>query len=467
MNARDDSTDRPVCAVAGASSAIGRLLAERLQPSYRPVALTTRASPEGVAGYDERRVRRFNPFSLEETVAVCDGVDRLVYLPHHFRPAGQWIQGAPDALDLLRAANLAAAAERHDIERIVTLASGLELAAADPAAELRAEAGRIEESDVPVTTVAADAVVGPGTPLNGLVRGIAERPGPIRAPAWSRRRRAVVAADDAARVVAERVGDDSERVRREALVPRERTSLRDLVGRALDESGRSVEIRNLAGNWPRLSVWRLSRLSNSDNLRMRAVVELFRAGAVEALEEARRRSVPTAATAALAEGLRTDDLPVTVPTAGRELQSSLNRPDGVYSLQLLPNPAGLTAGEVAAEYFDWAQGAVRWFLRIERSGDRVEFFARGTRIPLLILRRTASGVGARVAYRVIGGRLARGDGDAYFEFRSMPGNGEILVALRNYRTVLPWLLYRSTQGFFHGLVMRQFGRHLAGLSAPS
>lgn len=91
-------------------------------------------------------------------------------------------------------------------------------------------------------------------------------------------------------------------------------------------------------------------------------------------------------------------------------------------------------------------------------------YPRGTRIPLLILQkvdRPESAGGA--SFRIAGGRLAEADGSAYFEFRSLQRTGETLVALRNYRTVFPWLLYRWTQGVVHGWVMRRFGKHLAGL----
>jgi hypothetical protein len=133
----------------------------------------------------------------------------------------------------------------------------------------------------------------------------------------------------------------------------------------------------------------------------------------------------------------------------------------------VPNPRDDAGTTLADEYFGWLENSpVGWTIRVERGADRISMVARGTQTPLLILALDASPSDERRAiYRVVGGTLAKGDGRAYFEFCPLPHVNEFIVALRNFRTVLPWLLYRWTQGLVHGWVMNRFGHHMKHIGA--
>lgn len=462
MTDSDTADRRTRCVVAGAPSPVGRRLPERLGDTFELVGLASTAYDGDLPEYSPHEVRTYNPFSLEEAIEALGTAERIVYLARHRRPVGQWVQGAQQTLDSLAALNIATAAEEVGAEKLVVLATGLDVAARDPSNHLQAICELSESARTGVDVFVADALVGTDTLVADLARAVAGRRRLPRCPAWTREHRCFVSVGDAARAVARSVSREPAERKRFRLEPPADTTARQLLAGALDTE-RADQLRDARGAWPRLSAWRLARISGYNMDRMRSAVELFRTGAAKNLSVDGEIRTDTPVEESLRDTLDRDRPPAETSSATRNLPVVGSRTTGVYSLQRLPNPSNATGEELADEYFGWLhESSVGWFVRVERDDGRTGMFLRGTGVPLLILELDPnSSSGGRATYRVVGGKLATGDGRAYFEFRPLPHVHEFIVALRNFRTVLPWLFYRWTQGIFHAWVMKAFGRHMS------
>lgn len=138
-------------------------------------------------------------------------------------------------------------------------------------------------------------------------------------------------------------------------------------------------------------------------------------------------------------------------------------PRRVQSVQRLPLPPGRDAAWLMQAYLTWLLPWVpRWLLHAQREGDTVRFLMLGGLLTILAMRREPEVCQpTREVWQVTGGRLARVQAKpARLEFRTLPGQTEALVALRDFTPRLPWWLYRATQAVIHGWTMAWFARWL-------
>jgi hypothetical protein len=140
-------------------------------------------------------------------------------------------------------------------------------------------------------------------------------------------------------------------------------------------------------------------------------------------------------------------------------------PRTVCSIQRLPLGSGRSAQWVAEEYLRWLPRYLGRLFDVEVDAQKVcRFCFRLLRTPLLELTLSPDrSTPDRQLFYVTGGLLA-GKPQTHpprLEFRTALDGSVVLAAVLDFVPRLPWLLYRLTQGPFHLMVMRAFGRHLA------
>lgn len=164
--------------VFGASGVVGRALLPELASRYDVVAVSRRPQPS------ERDLVWVcaDVTDPDSVLELLDEGDVVVYLVHSL--------GVSDfeRVDRLAAENMALAAGRAGVRQIVYL-GGLGAEAGSESRHLRSRAetaDRLASGSVPVTTLRAAMVVGPGSAAFETIRALVDRLPAMICPRWSR-----------------------------------------------------------------------------------------------------------------------------------------------------------------------------------------------------------------------------------------------------------------------------------------
>jgi uncharacterized protein YbjT (DUF2867 family) len=449
-------------AVAGATGFVGRRLLPRLAEKHAVIGLGRRvggAAPQD--GQPGLQWRRCDLFALRETEQALEGVDSAVYLVHSMQPSALLTQARFDDVDLLLADNFGRAAAAGGVRRIVYL-GGL---VPDDGTKLSAHlASRLEVEralgahGVPVTSVRAGLVVGPGgSSLHILTRLVGRLP-VMLCPSWTGNPSQPIALDDVVAILAHCLEDEETIGRVCEVGGPDVLAYREMMR----ETARVLHKRRLMLPVPVFSpglsrLW-VSLVTGSPKALVAPLIQSLRHPMVAKDRWLQERMglpgepfAPALERALAAEGLLKE------PTA--------------RSIQRLPLPASRDASWVAREYLTWLPRFLRPLLRVDLDGPVCDLRLRGRRRPLMQLtyapERSSS---SRALLHVTGGELAApGDGRddgaraPRLEFRTTPDGEHVLAAVQDFRPRLPWWLYVWTQAKLHAFVMWSFGRHLRRL----
>ncbi len=446
-------------AVAGATGFVGRSLVRSLAERHAVVALgrgvAEESKPQSSTPTPGVTWRRCDLFSLYETEQALEGVQVAYYLVHSMLPSSRLTQGDFQNLDLLLADNFGRAARSAGVERIIYLGGLVPDLEEDLSRHL---ASRLEVEralggyGVPVTAVRAGLVVGHGgSSLEILVRLVGRLPAMV-CPRWTGSMSQPIALEDVVELLA-RCLDMEETTGRVCEVGGpDVLSYRDMMRETARVMGKRRMILPFPLFTPGLSRLWVSLVTQSPKALVAPLIQSLRHPMVARdrwLQE--KIGLPGKPFAeALSESLRTEGL-AGQPTA--------------RSVQRLPLPPGRDALWLAAEYAAWLPEALRGLVRVEQKQAGLEFLGVGIPRPLLSLtfRPDRSGPN-RALFEVTGGLLAgRAIGFPRLEFRTVPGGGEALAAVHQFRPRLPWWIYTRTQAYAHVWVMWRFGQHLARL----
>lgn len=177
-------------AVFGATGTIGRPLVPVLAEQHDVVAISRSAHTGDTAPGVTWAVA--DATDAESVRAALDGVEAAYYLVHSL--------GTPDfeARDLRAAETVATEAERAGVRRLVYLGGlGDEAADLSPHLRSRAETGRrLAAGPVPVTTLRAAMVVGPGSAAFDTIVALVDRLPAMICPRWVSSPTQPIALDD-------------------------------------------------------------------------------------------------------------------------------------------------------------------------------------------------------------------------------------------------------------------------------
>lgn len=467
--------ERETIVIAGARGFVGRALVRALSDDYHVIGLSRSASPpadspEGVEW------RSADLYRLHELERALEGADRAIYLVHSMQPSARLVQGSFADLDLLLADNFARAAARAGVSQIVYIGGLLpDDAEASPHLRSRAEvAEALGSRGVPVTTLRAGIIVGPGGPSLWILLNLVRKLPVMVLPSWTETLSQPIALADVVRAVRlslrepERFEGAFDIGGPAVLSYRE---MMEVVARVL---GRRLWVLPVSLFSPRLSTLWVQFFGEAPATLVAPLVRSLEhdlVAAPNALQEAiAEDAIPFEE--AVAGSLTAGRAPVE-PSSSIRLdapsRAALRASRRVRSVQRLSLPKGGTAQWAASEYVHFLPRLWGPIIRVQvaENGDAM-LGILGIPKPMIVLRPARSRrTPDRVVLDVADGLLLRKghEDEARFELREVLGGRALIVAIHDYPPALPWRLYQSTQAWAHLAVMHGFARHLAA-TAP-
>lgn len=253
--------------VLGASGVIGRALVPELAARFEVVAVSRRAQPRA-GGITWEQADLTDRDSLTR---ILEAGDVVVYLVHSL--------GRPDfaEVDRLAAENLARAAESAGARQIVYL-GGLGAEGADSEhLRSRAEtASVLARGRVPLTTLRAGMVVGPGSAAFETIRALVDRLPLMITPRWVSTPTQPVALADVVRYLAGVCGVEAAHGRSYDVGGPEVMSYREMIERIARIRGRRIWIVEVPVLTPKLSSWWLHLVTPVNAAVARPLIEGLR-----------------------------------------------------------------------------------------------------------------------------------------------------------------------------------------------
>ena len=467
------TTPPPLLVIAGASGFVGRALGRALGEAgrFRIVGLSRGPRQPG-EGYDEWRA--VDLFSMHDTARALEGARLAVYLVHSMMPSDGLTQARFEDLDLLCADNFARAAAKAGVKQIVYL-GGLvpEAGRLSKHLESRVEVERaLAAHGVPVTTLRAGMVVGPGGSSFEILARLVQRLPVMVCPAWAQTRSQPIALEDVVRLLSYTIGRQSTFGHTYDVGGPDVLTYRQMMELTAEALGKRRWLLSVPFFSPSLSTLWVSLFSGASLELVGPLVQSLRHEMV-----ARDRALADEAGVAgvpfreiLAQSIASLDPPPRTARTSLPPGPSRRAPRRVRSVQRLTLPRGRRARWAAVEYFRWLERAMRPLLRVDLSeGDtHARIAIAGTQVSLLELRLAPERSSEdRPLLHIVGGLLSNDDGRGRLELRELRGSQTMLAAIHDYIPSLPWLLYRRTQALAHLWVMWRFARHLSRLQGAA
>lgn len=381
-------------------------------------------------------------------------------------PSARLTQASFDDLDLLLADNFARAAHRQGIQQIVYLGGIVPRGVLSQHLRSRREVeDALASTGIPVTTVRAGLVLGPGGSSAQMMLRLVERLPILACPRWTHSRCSPIGLRDLLPVLTMVLGRaDAPTVL--DVGGRDTLSYQELMQRAGQAAGLRRLFIPIPLFSPGLSTLWVSLVTGSTRSLVRPLVKSLEHSMVpehtEWQDEHRRPQ--HGVTDALAHVQQAPGTPRTDTIHADPVQVRIAAPrNTVRSVQRLPKALNLSAAEAADAYMEWLPRFFRPFFAVEGDDDEARFRIRGVPWPMLVLRRSRDrSQESRPLFYVTGGLLARPDlaPRGRLEFRSVLGDHYLLTAIHDFVPRLPWFLYNATQAVVHLWVMRSFGRFL-------
>lgn len=441
--------------MCGATGFIGQALGPAL-PQANLLGVGRRARP-GDAAYP--RYVACDLFSRDATAAALRGAEVIVYLVHSMMPAARLTQGRFEDLDLACADNVARAAAATGARQIIYLGGLRPRGVTSAHLASRDEVGRaLGAHGVPVTTLRAGLVMGPGGSSMEILARLVGRLPVMITPRWTATRTQPVALRDVVDAIAYVVDRPTALGRDFDLAAPEVVTYRELMRLTGERMGRTIRMLPVPLLTPGLSRLWLTLVTGAPRELAAPLVEslahemLARERTLETAMGRPMQSVRAALDAALAS---TDS---SSPAAFRGARGHAPGRK-VYSVQRMQLPAGRDAAWAGAAYLRWLHGLP--LLRVTARPDgSTSLRIAGIRRPLLVLAPDPTrSTPDHTVMAIAGGALAKA-AVGTFEVRQVLGDGNCLTVVDGFEPRLPWWLYRLTQAPLHALVMALFRRHL-------
>ena len=451
---------KPTVAIAGATGFIGRWFMDRYRHKYRFIALSRKTmSPEKADPNVEWR--QVDLYSLSASREALKGANFALYLVHSMRPSTRLNQGSFDNTDLLLADNFVRAAELNAVQQIVFLSGILpegELPDARPLRS-RAEVERtLESTSVPLTTLRAGIIVGPGGTSFKILDRLVDRLPFMLCPKWTCSQTQPIGLDDTLRVIDAVLGNSDYFTAEYDIVGKGVTTYYDMLKRLAKLKGRKRWIYALPFNLPGLSRLWVALFSGLSPTMVSPLIATLRWDLKGKPNQLMEEVPPTqhfeeAARQALQQQKQVPALPLADEQQRREEKNT------VRSVQRLPNPGDHSAIWVAKRYQTWLPRHFRYLLKADHRGQTTVFRIGGFELLHLKFIPDRSDANRQLFY-IVGGQLVKRRDHGWLEFRSVLGGRYVIAAIHEFVPRLPWLVYNLTQALAHLWVMYHFGRYL-------
>ncbi|MEM6326260.1 MAG: NAD-dependent epimerase/dehydratase family protein [Bacteroidota bacterium] len=471
---------RPTVAIAGATGFVGTALRPRLAERYRVVGLTR--SPHRAARHDPDdpvEWRHCDLYSLLQLERAMEGADYAIYLVHSMLPSSRLTQGTFADLDLVLADNFARAARHNGVRQIVYLSGLLPEDTDDLSRHLRSR-WEVERTlaghGVPVTTLRAGLVVGPGGSSLGILVNLVRRLPAMALPAWTESDTQPIALEDMVRAVETVLGHPETYDGPFDVGGPEVMSYREMLQATSRVLGVDRRMLPLPVITPKLSTLWISLVTGSPQALAGPLVASLRHDMVAEPNPLQERLEPEAMPFVDALKASVSEDGTLLPDPRRSHRKSddrtIHKQRLVRSVQRFRLPPGRDAEWAGTEYMRWLDGFAGKLIRVRVSedGQTARFFVRPMWKPVLELTHSSErSTPDRALFYVTGGLLYNGDeaNRARLEFRSVLDQTVLLAAIHDFAPRLPWWLYQATQAVAHLFVMQRFGHHLARLGTEA
>lgn len=459
-----------VC-ITGATGFIGKNLLKHLETrqDLQIIALSRRLSTE-MDGAQKGNVqwRRCDGFSLLDVETATKGADILIYLIHSMLPSTSLTQGVFSDFDLYLADNFARAAKTNGIKKIVYL-GGLIPDKSDLSEHLKSRKeveAVLGQYGTPVTSLRAGLIVGKdGSSFRILEKLVRRLPLSI-CPSWTVSRTQPIDLKDVLATLEYTIDHFGELKESYDIGGPTSLTYREMMLKTAEALHKKRYIINVPLFSPGLSKLWVSKVTNTPKNLVYPLVDSLKHEML--VNENRQLLIPDHSyitfEESLAQGL--DKKPKSWVRGITDLNASINFAwlKNATSIQRVQLQQPIDAAKVADTYFSRTPWFLKPLIRLENLGSFVHFYFlfKTKHLRLLSLKRSDDRSDKyRMVYYVVGGFLAHPlTKNGRLEFRFIPANTSLVMALLNFRPSLPWFIYKYTQAIVHLWVMKSFGRML-------
>ena len=468
----EQTAKKPKLIVAGASGFIGTAVCQELAGQYDVVVLTKSRARSQMSDPGKAVTWHYcDLFSRSEVENALAGSEYAVYMLHVRTPTSRLDQANSANMNLLLADNFVRAAQINNVRQIVFFGGMI----------AENMSGKVLESDnevlttlsscnVPVTSVYAGIVAGPGGTFIRLLGNMTIRFPIVFIPPWALKLHQPISVKDVARAVRYCIGNRETFGRQFNIGGPDTMSFDEMM--RMTGSALGIKTKVIITNYftPRLYALWMRLLSRGTNLYViKRLIESLRHNMLaddNPLQQfIRKDAAPYCKVLATCVDQATKRLlPNPRINTSKEDNTDLKSESRVRSIQRFTLPENGHAAWLAENFFRWLTEFVKPFISVQTASDgSCSFYVRFPRVKLLTLtfKPELSSLHRRM-YFITGGVLLKPviGRKARLEFRDVLNDRFTIGAIHDYAPRLPWYFYISTQAMVHSFVMRTFQEHL-------
>lgn len=441
-------------AIAGATGFIGKWFIDTYHETYDIIALSRGEVKDDQ--YPSVEWRRADLYSLSSTTEALKEADYALYLVHSMNPSTRMNQSSFEDTDLLLADNFARSAEACGLKQIIFIGGILPKETDEYSKHLKSRYETeltLGSRSVPLTTIRAGIVVGPGGSSFSVVEELVRKLPIMACPQWCKSPSEPVDIADILNFIERSLGNEEVYGEAIEVAGPEVTSYMEMLEITSKELNKkriifSIPFFTLGFSklWVALfsgtSITFVSPLIDSLRHDMRAdTTQKFHWKGEVPIEKSIRK--------ALYEKF---------PRIKRSYEEEEER-NTVRSVQRLSNPGNKPAKWVADIYPRWLDKYFKFILKATMSGNLVRFHLFSIVLLELTYMPNRSDENRRLFF-ITGGALCKRTDMGWLEFRSVMKNEHVISAIHRFVPTLPWLIYKNTQAVGHLFIMNEFNRFL-------
>lgn len=447
--------------IAGASGYIGHNLLNKLKGKTDLVGLSRNKKEDT----DSVTWRSCDLFSLIDAEAGLQGADIAVYLVHSMVPSAKLTQGSFEDMDVILADNFARAAKRQNVKEIIYLSGIIPDGDENLSRHLKS---RLEVENIlrsygtPVTAIRAGLIVGPDGSSFPILAKLVKRLPAMILPKWTSSKTQPVALGDVLNSLSKVILNSVKENRSIDIGGPEVMTYRSMMEETADVLGKKRYMFNV----PVFSL-SLSRLW------LRLVTQTPKEIVYPLVESLTHEMIVQKSN--YVAGISDGKIPFR-DAARKAIEADKNKKkkkkktsfgpliQDVRSIQRIPLPKGQSADWVGRYYSIWLENFLNPWVKTT-TDDALNCKIGFLNKDFLLLELSYSSERSttdRALYYITDGFLTDDTQNerGRMEFRKIPGQNEVIIAIHDYTPSLPWFIYQFTQANAHLFVMQAFKRHI-------
>ena len=442
-------------AIAGASGFVGRWIIESMHQEYEILALSRKTA---ISTIRQNVIwRTTDLYSLTDTTAALKDVDVAIYLIHSMLPQTRLTQGSFEDMDLLLADNFRKAASRQNVKQIIYIGGIIpnDTSKLSKHLESRLEVEEtLKQGDVPVTSIRASIVIGPGGSSFQLMRNLIQNLPVLICPKWTSNACQPVDIRELLAFLSITIGNSIYFNRSVNVGGTKAVTYFELMKKTAALLGLKRVWLGVPINGVSFSKWWVSKFSSTSYALVSPLIESLTHEMKISEKESDQwlGEISLESTLAHVQAAKLPAIPLRINTPEER--------NTVRSVQRMTAAQGWTAFSIGKYYPYWLQKKSFGLLRIRVEKKQVYTLRLvGIKILELSLIEERSN-DDRLLYFITGGLLVKRREHGWLEFRSVLKGKFVMVALHEFVPTIPWTFYKYSQALLHLIVMKSFDRSI-------